>query len=165
MKRIGIVLAGVVIVVSFFPWIWRWSPWADRTADGLLDDPTYALIADPICEAANAELEALPNALDAATTAERGEQVRSANVILNEMVDDLEAEITGSERDVENLNEWIRDWRTYLENRDDYAERIAVDENAVFYVAAEGIERLDRRIPRFANANEMWSCITPDDIA
>lgn len=159
------VLAGVVIVGSFLPWAWRFSPFADRTPDGILDDPTFATIAEPICAAAMTELEALPNALDAATTAERGEQVDMANDILVGMVDRLEGEITGSDRDVENLGEWIADWRTYLENRVDYAERIAVDENAVLYVAANGSERLDRRIPRFAESNEMRSCVTPDDIA
>lgn len=159
------VLAGVVIVGSFLPWAWRFSPFADRTPDGILDDPTFATVAEPICAAAMEDLEALPNALDAATTAERGEQVSRANDILVGMVDRLEREVTGSARDVDNLGEWIADWRTYLDNRVDYAERIAVDENAVLYVAANGSERLDRRIPRFADANEMRSCVTPDDIA
>lgn len=164
-SKIGIVLAGFVIFVSFLPWAWRWSPWADRTADGLLDDTTYATLAEPVCAAALDDLAELPTALEAETTEERGEQVRAANVILTDMVDDLEELITGSDRDIENLNEWIGDWRTYLDNRDDYAERVTVDPDAVFFVSAEGIERLDRRIPRFANANSMFSCITPDDIA
>ncbi len=159
------ILAGVVIFVSFLPWAWRFSPFADRTADGLLDQTEFATIAEPICEAAMTELEALPNAIDLETTAERGIQVGQANAILETMVDDLEREIVGSERDVENLEEWIADWRVYLENRADYAGRIAVDENAVFYVTANGQERLDRRIPRFAEANSMRSCVTPDDIA
>ncbi len=164
-SKVGILLAGIVIFVSFLPWAWRWSPWADRTADGLLDDPTYATLAEPVCAAALDELGELPTALEAESPAERGEQVRAANVILTELVDDLEGLITGSERDVENLNEWIGDWRTYLDNRVDYAERVSVDGDAVFFVSAQGIERLDRRIPRFAVANEMFSCITPDDIA
>lgn len=164
-RRLWIGVAGLVIFVSFLPWAWRWSPWADRTADGLLDDTTYVTLAEPVCAAAQVDLAALPNALDAETTAERGDQVRASNAILHTLVDDLEALVTGSDRDVTNLNAWISDWRTYMNNRDDYAERIAVDENAVFYVSAVGIERLDRRIPRFANANSMFSCVTPDDIA
>ncbi len=164
-SRLWFGLIAIIVALSFFPWVWRWSPWADRTADGLLDDKTFALQAEPLCIAAMAELEALPNAIQATDTAERGDQIRAANNILHSMVDDLEAMITGSPRDIENLNEWIGNWRTYMDNRDDYADRISVDESAVFYVDAVGTERLDRRIPRFANSNFMLTCSPPDDIA
>lgn len=152
------------VTASFIPWAWRFSPWADRTADGLFDDPTFGQIAEPICAATYETFDALPNALTAANNVERAGIVSDANALLAAMVDDLQDEVTGSERDIANINEWLSNWRTYLDNRADFAERFASDENAVFYVDAVGRERLDRRIPRFADANHMPSCGTPSDV-
>lgn len=91
-------------------------------------------------------------------------QVRNRNVVLLSMVSDLESATQGSDRDQAMIAEWLDDWRLFISDREDYANRIAEDENAQFYLSDGGGERLERRITRFANTNNMYSCVTPFDV-
>ena len=81
----GRALLIALLIGSFFPWAWRFSPWVDRTPRDQLDDPAYSAAAEEICAASMVELDAVPSAAVAADTAERGEQVRAANGILEAM--------------------------------------------------------------------------------
>lgn len=156
------VVFAVLILASFAPWVYRYSGFADRPFDGTFDDAAFTEIGEGICT--DADLDSLPDALEAVDNVDRSEQVLEANRRLTAMVDELEAGITGSDRDIDNLQEWIGDWRTYIGDRADYAERLATDPEAVLYIAAVDDERLERRITRFANTNKMWSCVTPSDV-
>ena len=121
-----------------------------------------------------AELETLPGALDAVDGPDRADQVRATNVVYRAMLDDLDGLIDGpaadgavdrNERDREITAGWLADWRVLVDDRDRYAEAIAVDPNAQFYISDVGVaERLDRRVTRMANTNSMPSCIAPEDI-
>ena len=155
-------LLGVIVLISFGPWIYRWSGFADRPFPDTLDDASFAIAAEPICAAF---VEDLPNALDARSLEDRATQVRVGTAQLQVMVESLSGLTTGSVRDVELIGKWLADWDIYLSDRLGYADRIEVDENAVFYLTQiEGPERLEKRITRFALTNRMISCSTPGDI-
>jgi hypothetical protein len=157
----GLALAAIILV-SFGPWIYRWSGLADRPFPDTLDDPTFAVAAEPICARVVAEL---PNALRAQDQADRANQVREGTAQIQEMVDELATLVTGTERDVRITNLWLQDWEIYMGDRLGYADRIEVDENAVFFLTQlDGSERLEKRITRFALTNRMVSCSTPGDV-
>ena len=166
---IGKVMVGAIVIASFGVWAYAYSGSASREAPDTLGDPSYAALAEPTCAAAVADLESLPNALVADSNVERAGNIRQANDLLTSMVNDLEehlgvASVSLNERDDGITREWLADWRAYIADRDDYADRLEDDPAAILYVAAVGGERLERRITRFANTNLIISCVTPSDV-
>ncbi len=166
----GRVALGIVVAASFAIWGYGFSGLAGRTAPDTLGNSSFLAVAEPTCAAANETVDAMPNALDARDNVERARQVIDNTAVYGQLVDDLEALLDDPrvdlvERDTEITLEWLQDWRQFLADRLDYADRLAANPQAVFYVAASsGGERLERRITRFANTNELWSCITPSDV-
>ncbi len=166
----GRIALGVVVAASFGVWVYGFSGLAARTAPDTLGDTSFLVLADPACEATNAEVALLANALDAEDHIERAQQVLASTALYNALVDDLERmiddpSVTLNERDRGITLEWLADWRQFLADRVDFADRLDDDPQAVFYVAASsGGERLERRITRFASTNDLVNCVTPSDV-
>ena len=166
----GRIVLGLVVAASFGVWGYGFSGLASRTAPDTLANSSFREVAQPACSAANDAVAALPNALDAQDNVERAQQIRANTAIYTTLVDDLELlldspQVDLDDRDTGITSEWLGDWRRFLADRIDYADRLADDPDAVFYVAASsGGERLERRITRFAVTNELTSCVTPSDV-
>ena len=125
----------------------------------------FAESAESICAEALADLDELPNALDATDGAERAGQIRASTARLEQMIAELEQRVGGTDRDVQIATGWLADWRVLIGDRYRYADAIAVDEDAQFLITDPGVdERLDRRITRFAETNSMRSCSVPSDV-
>ncbi len=166
----GRLALGVLVAGSFAVWGYGFSGLASRTAPDTLGDPSFLAVAEPACAAANDIVAGLPNALDADDSAERAQQVRANTAVYSDLVIELDGflddpRVVLNDRDTGITQEWLQDWRSFLADRLDYADRLADDPQAVFYVAASsGGERLERRITRFAVTNELLSCVTPQDV-
>ena len=159
------VIAGAVILASFGVWAYAYSGLADRETPDLLADRELAETAESICAAATADVAAMPNALDAVDGPDRAEQIRATTARYSLMIDDLERLDRTTERDDLIFSSWLSDWRVILGDRLTYADAIAVDPEAQFYVTDIGVtERLDKRLTRFANTNLMTSCAAPTDV-
>ncbi len=164
MNTFGKFVVGLLVLGSFGIWGYAYSGQADRVTPDTLDDPLFAQRAEAVCAETMVRFDALPNAEDAADNRERADQIRARDAVLYDMIARLERFVGGSDRDVEMSTEWLGDWTTYVDEREDYANRFELDESEVLYVSAEGGERLERRITRFANTNRMPSCATPLDV-
>lgn len=163
--KLVFLLATLALLASFGVWGYAYSGAADRPPPDLLSDRTFADRAEEICAAALVDIDALPNALDADDGAERADQVRVATARFEAMVADLQAMVGGNDRDLEIETGWLVDWRLLVEDRYRYADAIETDPDAQFYLTDTGIgERLDRRITRMADTNEMYSCAAPEDV-
>lgn len=166
----GRLALGVLVAGSFAVWGYGFSGLADRTAPDTLGNSSFLELAEPACFAANETVTGMPNALDAEDSADRALQVEANTAVYAQLVDDMEGflddpRVDLNARDTEITLEWLQDWRQFLADRLDYADRLADDPQAVFYVAASsGGERLERRITRFAATNELVSCVTPQDV-
>lgn len=166
----GRIALGVLVAGSFAVWGYGFSGLASRTAPDTLANSSFLELAEPACMAANETVTGMPNALDANDNADRALQVIANTAVYAELVNDMEGflddpRVDLNERDTGITREWLEDWRLFLADRLDYADRLADDPQAVFYVAASsGGERLERRITRFASTNELVSCITPQDV-
>ncbi len=159
------VVAGVLIAASFGVWAYAYSGLADRDAPDLLADRDMAGAAEQICATALADVEALPNAIEAADEVERAGQIRVATARFDAMVDELATLDFVEERDDRIFNGWLDDWRVILNDRRDYANRLELDPDEIFLITDTGVaERLDKRITRFANTNLMVSCASPTDV-
>ena len=61
---------------------------------------------------------------------------------------------------------WIADWKTYLANREDYADRLRTDPNAQLLLdrSTIGADSVDKAIQIFTQVNEIPACETPGDV-
>ena len=67
----------------------------------------------------------------------------------------------------DGVSEWLDDWSTYIQDRQSYAERLQVDDQARFLETTKGSDTrgITRAINAFAEVNRMDSCVTPGDLS
>ncbi len=165
LRLLGRVVAGILVIGSFAIWAYAYSGAADRPTPDRLDDQAFALAAERMCATALDDIADMPSALDAADGPDRADQIRRSTARLETMLDELDALVGGSDRDVEITTGWLADWRVMTADRYRYADAIAGDPNAQFLQTDTGAgERLDRRITRMADTNTMPSCAAPEDV-
>ena len=166
-RRLGRILALVVAVGLAALWAYAlWGP-VQRTSQGVLDEATFPTAAEPICATAMLRIDDLPKAFETRENAQRAEAVMTADGYLAEMLDQLD-DIAPSPTDGDDgrmVNEWLADWRTYLANRADYAERLADDPGARMLVTEKDGRQISEPIDYFARVNEMPNCGTAGDVA
>jgi hypothetical protein len=150
---------GYVLYLAFGP---GRQPPIDR-----LDDPAFAEAAEERCAGTLEEVDRLPVASASHTAAERADVLTRANGAYASMLDDLDKLATlvpaGDQR--ERANEWLGDWRTYLGDRERYADALRTDPDARLLVSekpGEG-QQITGWIDEFAKANRMPSCVSPTD--
>jgi hypothetical protein len=150
---------GYVLFLAFGP---GRQPPIDR-----LDDPAFAEAAEERCATTLEQVGRLPAASASHTAAERADVLVRANGAYAAMLDDLDGLQTlapaGDQR--RRANEWLSDWRTYLGDRQRYADALRTDPDARLLVSAKPGEgqQITRWIDEFANANRMPSCVSPTD--
>jgi hypothetical protein len=150
---------GYVLFLAFGP---GRQPPIDR-----LDDPAFAEAAEARCAEALEHVEALPVAAASDTAAERADVLEQADGVFAAMLDDLDGMVdlapAGDQRD--RASAWLADWRTYLGDREAYAEALRDNPQARLLVSEKEGEgrQVTGWIDEFANANRMPSCITPVD--
>jgi hypothetical protein len=128
-----------------------------------LSDPAFGREAQAVCEATHDQVATLPPAVQAQSAAERAEIISLANAQFSAMVDDLEPLApAGEEGDV--VAAWIADCRTYLADREAFAEALRADPEARLYVTARDREQITEYIDAFAADNHMPACATPIDV-
>ncbi|HET6952187.1 MAG TPA: hypothetical protein VFI47_17530 [Acidimicrobiales bacterium] len=151
---------GYVLYLAFGP---GRQPPIDR-----LDDPAFAEAAEARCADALETVDALPVASEATSAADRADVLDQADAAFAAMLDDLEgmtelAPAAGDQR--RRATEWLADWRTYLADREDYADRLRTDPGARLLVSEKPGEgrQITGWIDEFAKANRMPSCVSPAD--
>ncbi|HEY6415333.1 MAG TPA: hypothetical protein VIX41_03815 [Acidimicrobiales bacterium] len=150
---------GYVLFLAFGP---GRQPPIDR-----LDDPTFAEAAEERCATTLEQVDLLPVASASHTAAERADVLARANGAYAAMLDDLDGLQSlvpaGDQR--RRASEWLSDWRTYLGDRERYADALRTDPDARLLVSekpGEG-QQITGWIDEFANANRMPSCVSPTD--
>lgn len=158
--------AGVgLVMASFGVWGYAFSGQADRPTPDLLADPAFAPAAEQICAAAVADIAAMPQSYDAVDNVDRALQVRASTARLEQMISEVQAVVGGTPRDVDIQNLWLDDWRVVVSDRYRYADAVAENPAAPYYMTDTGVnERIDRRITRLASTNKMLSCSYPEDV-
>jgi len=162
LRALGI--AAVVSMVLFWAWILSGGPKKPNPDE--LDDRSYVTFAEQRCSRLRTDIEALPNALDATSAAERADTIEEANGLLREMVDDLEARAPTAGKDHKRLSGWLADWRTYEGDRERYVDALRQDPGARFNVTEhpDFSDPVDEVIRVFADVNGMPACRVPGDV-
>ncbi|HEY5154838.1 MAG TPA: hypothetical protein VIJ47_08900 [Acidimicrobiales bacterium] len=160
-----VLVTGCLLMVLM--WIGIFTDYFAKTAPGTLDDKAFPAAAQPICTTAKTKLDGLKKAFETTNHVDRANEVAKSNVIMRDMVDQLAAVAPTAGRDGTMTQEWLGDWSTYLTNREDYVNRLRVDEKARFLESpkSSATEQISKPIDRFAYVNKMDQCDTPKDMS
>jgi hypothetical protein len=161
----------LVVVALVTMWIYvlylAFGPGRQAPIDRLAD-PAFAAAGERRCAAALDVVGKLPFADESPTATARADVIDQANAAFAAMLDDLDRlavrEVpAGDQR--RRATEWIADWRTYLSDRQDYADRLRTDPGARLLVSPKAGQsaQVTEWIDEFAKANRMPSCVTPGD--
>lgn len=163
MQRV-LVIVVVLALVGFWAWIFSGGPRAEHADE--VKDQEFVERTHLRCRTLRVELSRLPDSTEAHTSAERADVVEQSTALVARMVDDIEADFPDAPEDVEVLEQWIADWRTYVSDRSDYARRVRTDPEAQFQVTENTrVHRgVDDTIRNFADVNGMPDCATPGDV-
>ena len=156
-------VASVVLIAGLWAYALFWPH--PTTPPGRLDDPTFSTAAAEVCAAAVGQLATLPPAWSTSGAGERAAVVGRSVVLLTAMIDELSrlAPPAGT-NDGMMVDEWLTDWRTYIADRQSYADRLGTDPGARFYESIKADAQVSRPIDFFAVANRMDDCSTPADL-
>jgi hypothetical protein len=161
---IGVVIAG-------FAAFWVWALFfASKEAVNRFDDREWAERAQSICVEADAEREALADfrvvdASDPAMLAERGDLIDRVTDVVERMLDDVVAVEPADDKGRAIVPLWEADYRTYLDDRRQFADGLRAGRNDPFReTAVDGIP-ISERLEVFAGDNDMPACAPPHDLA
>ena len=165
LKRLAVGVALVVFVV-----FWTYALFfASKEPVNKIGDRQWAARAETICAAANETREDLADFRrvdpeDVTMLRERADIIDRATDIIEQMVDDVVAVEPSDDKGVAIVPDWEADYRTFLQNRRDFADELRAGDNVAFREAAfEGVP-ISERIGTFAADNEMRSCEPPRDL-
>jgi hypothetical protein len=160
-----VVVVGLVTMWGYVVYLAFWQgrqPPVDR-----IDDPAFAEAAESRCAEAVDRVAELPAAQETTEPAERAAVLDEANATFAVMLDDLDGMVTLVPADDQrgHATEWLADWRTFLADREDFADRLRTDASARMLVSEKAGEgrHITEWIDEFAKANRMPSCASPMD--
>ena len=179
-RLLGRWLAGLFVVGSFVFWAWAFSPWARTENPARLDDRDFAQWADQRCAQAQTAIAALPTARQAASRAERADQVDRGTDEVEMLVDDLrrraeaslaESTSEGGPPDAALVRDWLADWDVYISDRRSHSAKLRTadddtpDRELRFLLVdmTEG-STYTERMDGFSRLNNMDNCQVPGDV-
>ena len=169
MKRIAANTAKVLAVV-FIAWMWFFAfVLAPRESANNIKDEAWSLRAEATCRKAFDERVSLADLSridpqDQAAVMHKAEIIATANESLVRMLDALAADSPSSAKGRELVPEWIKDYRTYLQDRRDYVATLRTGTLVEFSESlVEGIP-ITERLGKFARENHMDACQPPRDL-
>ena len=159
----GAAIVAVVSMIIFWIWIFSGAPAKDNP--DRLQDEAYVTQIEDQCQGLRDDLSELPNAAELETQAERADVLDDANVLVGEFIAELEAGAPTSGDAAVTIEGWVGDWKMYLANREDFADRLRTEENAQLLLDRSELgDSVDKTIKIFSQVNEIPACATPGDV-
>ena len=159
----------VILVVNIVFWggILLWTAfYSDDAYDppDRLEQRAFPQAAEPICAATAVEIEELGLPTEVETPAERAEMVDAENRHLRAMVDELAALDRPDGEEGDWVASWLEDWRTHIDDRQDWADDLRVGDDHPFTETDRAGEQVSNVVDNFAEVNDMESCVTTGDV-
>ena len=173
-ERMGAITRGLAVIfilgAALF-WIWAFSPLARERfqAPDEIMDPAFVVDIVTTCDAAYAELDALPSPRSATDPENRANIVEDSNVVLVNMRNNIAALEGGLPEDRALITLWLADWDILIDDRMTHVERLRTEGDVRFLnTEADGIfiaERMSGFARRnFARQPELAACLPPGDL-
>ena len=118
------------------------------------------------CQAARDEISNLPTARQAATPAQRADDLDEATLVGRRMVDALDRIPGGTDHDLSLVAHWLDDWEVYIADRLNHAKRLRTkgDVKPLMTALDSGAGSVLERMNGFARVNDMEACLDPGDM-
>ncbi len=160
-------LVVLVLNLAFWGAILGWTLLRDPSAylpPDRLTDRALPAAAEERCVDGRSEVDELGLPLVADTPVERAETIDAENEVLVDMVDDLAELDRPSGQQGTWIATWIDDWRTHIEDRQRWADRVRAGDDGPFIERVRGTDQVSEVVDNFATVNEMESCATLADV-
>jgi hypothetical protein len=135
---------------------------------GTLDDQTFGPHIEEMCAPVLVRIGELPQAHETPDADERADVIAEANGLLDAQLVSLRGAVpswfTLTDRDQRMLTEWLADWDTYLDDREEYAAALRRDADARMLETPKEERPLSFVLTQFAEKNSMPSCAPPGDV-
>lgn len=148
---------GAILFVAF--WVWALF-FASKASVNRIEDRAWAERAETICAPVKAELKRLETLADPDIEV-RADLVDQSTDLLSQMLDDIMVIPPTDEKGQSIVPDWISDYRTLLQDRYNYAERLRAGNNVPFTESAVRNVPITERIEKFAIDNQILSCAPP----
>jgi hypothetical protein len=161
----------IAVAVAGLAAFWIWALFfASKEAVNKIDDRAWAERAEQICAVAQSERgelidERVIDPDSPAMLAERATIVDEATDLVETMLDEVVAVPPSDEKGLAIVPQWEADYRTYLDNRRTFTDRLRAGENEPFRESAVDGIPISEKLEQFAGDNEMPSCAPPRDLA
>ena len=162
--------AAKVVAVAFIVWMWFYAfVLAPRESANNIADADWSARSEATCSAQARNRTSLAdlakiNPNDPAVVRKKAEIVDLATDTIQRQVDAIEKDIPSTAKGRALLPEWIKDYRTYISDRRDYAASLSTGTISEFTESqVEGVP-ISERIGKFARENHMPACQPPRDL-
>lgn len=147
--------------------MWIYALWGYSGVPGQMSDLTFSRTAQPICQATRESIDKLPKAHTTPDVNVRAAVVDQATDQLATMLDELQRQVPAAQPEHDMLQNWIGDWRIYLNDRREYTVQLRKDPMTRFAVTQSDRDKsqITGALDRFARINEMVACKIPDDLS
>lgn len=163
--------AGLVVVCAAIAAMWIYGlGFSPKEAINKVLDPEWAPRAQAICERAARERTALAEVVridktDQAQLDRKAAIIDLATDTLERALDEIESSPPSDDKGRAIVPQWITDYRSYIEDRRDYADAFREGTSGSFAeTAIEGVP-ISERLTSFAQDNRMLACAPPIDLS
>ena len=131
-----------------------------------MEDRRWPEAAQARCQAARDEISDLPTARQAATPAQRADDLDEATLVVRRMVDALDRIPGGTDHDLSLVAHWLDDWEVYIADRLNHAKRLRTEGDVKPLMTAldSGAGSVLERMNGIARVNDMEACLDPGDM-
>lgn len=168
LQRLGRLSILVACLLIGAMWVYAFV-FASRESINRIYDDEWSARSQTRCEQAASERTALQDMTridenDPQTLMMRADLVDKATDSLERMVDAIEKDPPSTEKGVALVPKWIDDYRTYIQDRRDYANELRGGQLTTFSETLVDDVPVSERIGKFARENEMRACQPPFDL-
>lgn len=168
-RILQIFLGAICLGIAVF-WVWALFFPPTKQSVAKVDDVAWTVRAAEICDRANLERDKLVDlrridTVDGDALAERADIIDKATAIVQQMLDDVTAQVPTGPKDADLMNTWKDIYQGWINERIDYTAVLRSGENAPFAESMLEGGPVSDYINDFAIANRMKSCSSPMDLA
>ncbi len=167
-RALQVFLGAICLIIAVF-WVYAFF-FASKEGVNVLTDKAWTVRAEEICGNANLERDKLVdlrriNSVEGDALAERADIIDKATAIIQNMLDDVTAEVPTGVGDADLMEIWRGLYQDWINGRIVYTAKLRTGENAPFAESMSEGSPVSDSINDFTTNNRMTSCGAAMDLA
>ena len=167
-RALQVFLGAICLTIAVF-WVYAFL-FASKEGVNVLEDKAWTVRAEEICGNANLERDKLVdlrriNSVEGDALAERADIIDKATAIIQNMLDDVTAQVPTGIDDAKLMEIWRTIYQDWIDGRIVYTAKLRTGENAPFAESMSEGSPVSDSINDFTTNNRMTSCAAAMDLA